>query len=185
MFPATAYAIAYNLAFEGAESFWDYPGFELWKFVNLAIFVGAGIYLHRVFGRPISEALRSRKERIRSELKRAREERDHALQQLAEVESRLQGLDAEIAAIRERSAAEAEAEEARIRTATEFELSRLRESAQKEIESAGKAAATELRRFASEQSIQLAEEFIRREIGPEDEARLMRLRADSLGGTRN
>ena len=24
---------------------WDYPGFELWKFINLAIFVGALVYI--------------------------------------------------------------------------------------------------------------------------------------------
>jgi F-type H+-transporting ATPase subunit b len=172
------------LAFEGPSIF-DYPGFEMWKFVNLGIFILAAIVLHRVFGRPVSEALRLRKERIKAELQQAREERDQALAQLAEVEARLAKLDSEIAAIRDRSVTEANAERGRIQSATEAELVKLRESAKREIETATKAASAELRRFASETSIQLAADYLRREIGPEDEARLLKLRAEGLGGRTN
>lgn len=172
-------------ALEGDFSWLNYPGFELWKFVNLALFIAGAVILHRVFGRPISEGLRARRESIKAELIRAREERDNALKQLAEVEARLSGLDAEIVTIRQRSKSEAEAERERINQATELELAKLRESARREIEGAGKAAVTELRQFASRQSLQLAEELIRREIKPEDEERLIRLRVEGLGGRTN
>jgi alkylation response protein AidB-like acyl-CoA dehydrogenase len=56
------------------------------------------------------------------------------------------------------------------------------EQAQREIESAGKAARQELREFAAGQSVQLAEEMIRRDIKPEDDARLVGLRIEELGG---
>ncbi len=173
------------LASEGDIQWWNYPGFELWKFFNLALFIAAALILHRVFGRKISEGLRTRRESIKAELIRAREERDDALKQLAEVEARLSGLDAEVEAIRQRSKSEAEAERERINQATESELAKLRESARREIEGAGKAAVTELRQFASKQSIQLAEELIRREIKPDDEERLIRLRVEGLGGRTN
>lgn len=173
------------MAFEGESSWLDYPGFELWKFFNLALFIAGVFILHRVFGRPISEGLRARRESIKAELIRARQERDEALKQLAEVEARLSNLDSEVEAIRQRSKSEAEAERERIKQATEVELAKLRESARREIEGAGKAAITELRQFASRQSVQLAEELIRREIRPEDEERLIRLRVEGLGGRTN
>lgn len=172
-------------AIEGASPWWNYPGFELWKFINLGLFVAGALILHRIFGAPIREALRARRESIKAELIRAREERDDALKQLAEVEARLSGLDAEVEAVRQRAKIEAEAESERINQATEMELTKLRESARREIEGAGKAAVTELRQFASRQSVQLAEDLIRREIKPEDDERLIRLRVDRLGGRTN
>jgi F-type H+-transporting ATPase subunit b len=170
------------LSAEGSYSWYDYPGFELWKFVNLGLFIAAALYLHHVFGKPVSEALKSRKEQIRAQLLRAQEERDAALAQLAAVEARLKGLEKEVSAIREKAEAEAKAESERIRLATEAEVAKLKESSRREIEMAGKSAAVELRRFAAQQSIRMAEEIIRRDIKPEDELRLMRLPEQSLGG---
>ena len=174
--------ILYTVAAEGSTPWWDYPGFELWKFLNLAVFLVAAWYLHRVLGRPISEALRTRKETIKRELARAREERDSALKQLEKVETRLQGLQNEVAAIRQKARAEAQAESERMRVETEAELTRLRLNAQREIEMAGKAAVTELRKFAAELSVKRAEELIRSDINTEDELRLVRAGTRSLGG---
>ena len=157
---------------------------ELWKFVNLLVFIVLALYLHRRFGRPIREALRSRGEGIKRELLRARAERDQALAKLAEVESRFASLDAEVATVRERARAEADAEQQRIRAATEEEIAKTREQAKREIENAGKAARHELRRFAAETSVRLAEEILEREIGPEDDARLTKLSVQELGRSR-
>ena len=172
------------LAFEGAP-WWNYPGFEMWKFLNLGLFIAAGLILHRVFGRPISEALRARRESIKAELIRAREERDAALKQLAETEARLAGLNSEVEEIRAKARVEAEAERERIQQATELELQKLKESARREIESAGKVAMNELRIFASKQSLHIAEDLIRRDMKPEDEDRLIRMRVEELGGSPN
>ena len=35
----------YFLLAEDAPKWWDYPGFEVWKFVNLFIFAGALVYV--------------------------------------------------------------------------------------------------------------------------------------------
>jgi len=166
----------------GDPSWWDYPGFELWKFINLAVFIVLALLFHRMLGGPVSNGLQARKEAIARALVQARQERDEALKQLAEVESRLQGLDAEVTAIRERSKAEAEAENARIQRATEAELAKLRESAKREIDAATKSATAELRRFASDESIRLAQHLITSEITAEDDARITRERAQRLGG---
>lgn len=162
----------------------NYPGLELWKFANLLVFIVCALYLHRRFGRPIREALRSRSEGIKRELERAREERDQALAKLAEVEVRFANLDGEVATVNEKAKIEAEAEKQRINSATEAEIAKIREQAKREIESAGKAARHELRRFAAQESVRLAEEMLEREMGPDDDARLTHLNLQELGRTR-
>jgi F0F1-type ATP synthase membrane subunit b/b' len=170
------------VAEEGTVRWWNYPGVEAWKFVNLVVFVLAAIYILR---RPLSDALKGRRERIREELLKAQRERDRALAELQEMEAKLSHLDAEVAAIRHQAEAEAVAERDRLSKETDAELAKLREASQREIESAGKAAKQELREFAARQSLKLAEEAIRREIRTEDDARLIGLSIDQLGGNRN
>lgn len=166
------------------ERWLNYPGLEFWKFFNLLVFIGGALYLHQRFGRPIREALRSRSEVIKRELLRAREERDRALAKLAEVDARFANLDAEIAGVRERARAEADAEKERMTAATEEEIGKVREQAKRELEAAGKAARHELRRFAAQESIRLAENILGREIGPDDDARLTSRNIQELGGSR-
>jgi F-type H+-transporting ATPase subunit b len=166
------------LAFEEPR-WWDYPGFELWKFVNLAIFIVLLVLAMRKFGVP--EKFRDRKATINTELARAQQARDAALAKLKEVEERLGRLDTEVAAIKEHSVREAAEERERIARSTETEIAKLSEQAVREIESAGKAAKKELRRYTAEQSVRLAEEIVRREMKPEDEARLIASNNEELG----
>jgi F-type H+-transporting ATPase subunit b len=169
------------LAEEGTP-WWNYPGVEAWKFFNLLVFVLAAIYILR---RPLNDALKGRRERIREELRKAEQERDRALAQLQEIEEKLSRLDDEVTTIRQHAEAEAVAERERLSTETAAELAKLREAGQREIESAGKAARQQLREFAARQSLKLAEEAIRREIRAEDDTRLIGLSVEQLGGDRN
>jgi F-type H+-transporting ATPase subunit b len=157
---------------------WNYPGLELWKFVNLFIFAAGLIYFVK---RPLSEGFKSRGEAIRRELSKAREERDQALAKLAEVQARLERLDSEVALIKDHSMAEAESERERITNETELEIQKLREQAQREIIGAGKVAMHDLKRFAAQQSVRLAEQIIRRDLKPEDDERLINLNVEQLG----
>jgi len=160
------------------KPWWDYPGLELWKFFNLFLFVVVMVYWLK---RPLSDAFRSRREGIRRELLKAREERDQALVKLAEVQARLERLDSEVASIKEHALSEAQAERERILRDTEQEIRKLQEQSQREVLSAGKVAKHELRRFAARQSVRLAEEIVRREIRSEDDARLLELNVAQLG----
>jgi F-type H+-transporting ATPase subunit b len=165
------------------ESLWwlNYPGLELWKFLNLAIFLGVAIFILR---RPLRETLVARRERIKRELLQAQRERDEALAMLAEAETLLGHLDSDVAALREQSKAEAELERQRLRVATDQELEKLRHQAQREIEMAVKVARQELRRFLAERSVQVAKESVIKEIREEDDARLIGASIAELRGSR-
>ena len=162
-----------------AAPWWNTPGLEVWKFFNLFLFVGLLVYVLR---RPLSSAMRERRENIRRELMRAEEESRAARAKLAEVEARLANLDAEVSSVREQARREAEEERERIRRSTEEEARKLREQSQRDIESAGKAARQDLRRYAAEQSVALAEQIIRKDIRPEDDARLVGRQVEEFGG---
>ena len=157
----------------------NFPGFEAWRFFNLAIFVGVLVYLLK---KPLTEAFKARREQIRGELIRAEEEKQAALAQLTSTEAKLARLEAEAQAIRQRAEQEALAEKSRITEQTEFEISKLREQANSEIERKNKLARLQLRRFSAEESIRLAEERIKREINSEKDARLVRANIQSIGG---
>lgn len=164
----------------GGETSWlNYPGWEVWRFVNLLLFVGVLFFILR---RPIGASMIARRDAIRQELMRAQEERRAALAKLEEVEARLARLDAEVETVRAQAKREAEAERENITRATAEETRRLREQARREIESAGKVARQDLRRYAAEQSVRLAEDLIRRDIGAEDDTRLMNEYIGDLGG---
>src|SRR5437773_9072462 len=136
------FAFNFLLAFEEPR-WWDYPGFELWKFVNLAVFVLVLLVILKKAN--LKEAFRTRRENIKRELARAQQERDAAIAKLKEIEERLARLDSEVVTINEKSKVEAAEERDRIAQATETEIARLSEQAQREIENAGKAATKELR----------------------------------------
>ena len=98
------------LAEGGSAPWWNKPSFEVWRWLNLLIFV---YVFYRILRRPVSEAMRARREGIRRELMRAQEERNAALAKLEEVEARLAKLDAEVATVREQSQKEAAEERER------------------------------------------------------------------------
>jgi F-type H+-transporting ATPase subunit b len=165
---------------EETPHWWDYPGFELWKFVNLAIFVAALILVLKKAN--LNGAFSNRRESIQRELQQAQQERDAALAKLKEVETRLSQLEAEVNTIREQSRREVAEERARIASGTESEIEKLSQQAQREIMNAAKTVKQDLRRYTAEQSVRLAEVIIRREIRPEDDARLVTRDIAELGG---
>ena len=161
------------------NTYFNYPGFEAWKFMNLAVFIAILVYLLK---KPLSEAFKAKRELIRAELIKAEEEKQAALAQLTATEAKLARLDAEATSIREKAAAEADAEKRRILEQTEVDINKLRAQARSEIARLSQQARLELRRFSAEESIRLAEERIKQEITPEKDARLVRTNIQSIGG---
>lgn len=161
------------------NTYFNYPGFEAWKFMNLAVFILLMIYLLR---KPLSETFKAKREAIRADLIKAEAERQAALAELTAAEAKLARLDAEAVSVREKAALEADAEKRRILEQTEADINKLRDQARNEIARLSQLARIELRRYSAEESIRLAEERIRREISPEKDARLVRDNIQSIGG---
>ena len=157
----------------------NFPGFEAWRFFNLAVFLGIMIYLLK---KPLTNAFKAKREQIRAELIKAEAEKQAALAQLTSTEAKLARLEAEAQAIRQRAEEEANAEKMRISEQTEFEINKLREQATNEIKRNNQLARLELQRFSAEESIRLAEEKIKREINAEKDARLVKANIQSIGG---
>ena len=156
----------------------NYPGLEVWKFLNLAIFTAAAIFVLR---KKINEGLLARRESIRQELLAAQTEREQALARVAEADDLLSRVDEHVGAIRKQAAQEAEAERRRLAEATTREQEKLKQQAQREIETANKLARKELREFLAGRSVELARESVRRQMRPEDDSLLMK---ENLGDLR-
>jgi F0F1-type ATP synthase membrane subunit b/b' len=161
------------------EKYLNYPGFELWKFVNLAIFVALLVYLVK---KPLTEAFKAKREAIRSELIKAEEAKQAALAQLTAAEAKLAALDAEKASLLAKAKAEAEAEKANIAHQTETEIAKIREQAESEISRLTQLTKAELRRFSAEESVRLAEEKLRGKINADNDAVLVKSGIEAIGG---
>lgn len=161
------------------NNYMNYPGFEGWKFMNLAIFVLIIIWLLK---KPLSGAFKAKREQIRAELIKAQQERDAAVKKLEDIEARLSMLDKEVVEIKEKAAADSEAEKGRIAAQTDSDIAKMREQAQNEINRAGQQARAELRKFSAEESIRLAEEMLRGKVGAETDGKLVKAGIDKLGG---
>ena len=149
----------------------NYPGLEVWKFLNLAIFTTAAIYVLR---KKINEALLARRDAIQQELLTAQSERERALARVAEAEDLLSRVDEHLGAIHKQAQREAEAERQRLTEATAREKEKLKQQAQREIETANKLARKELRQFLATRSVELARESVRRQMRPEDDTLLIK-----------
>jgi F0F1-type ATP synthase membrane subunit b/b' len=156
----------------------NYPGLEIWKFLNLAIFLAVAIYVLR---KKINEALLARRDAIQQELMAAQTEREQALARVAEADDLLSRVDEHVGAIHKQATQEAEAERKRLAEATTSEKEKLKQQAQREIESANKLARKELRQFLAARSVELARESVRRQMRPEDDTLLIK---ESIGDLR-
>ncbi|HEX6124541.1 MAG TPA: hypothetical protein VFZ23_04140 [Pyrinomonadaceae bacterium] len=161
------------------DTYLNYPGFEAWKFINLAIFVAVLVYLVK---KPLSEAFKAKRDAIRAELIRAEAEKQAALAQLTTAEAKLASLEMERASLLEKARAEAEAEKLHISEQTESEISKIREQAESEISRLAQQTRAELRRFSAEESVRLAEEKLRGKINADRDARLVKASIQEIGG---
>jgi F-type H+-transporting ATPase subunit b len=168
---------------EGFAGWWDtymnYPGFEIWKFINLAIFVSIFVYLVR---KPVSEAFKAKREMIRSELIKAEEAKKAALAKLTEIEAKLAGADSERAKILKLAKEEIELETTRLVAQAESESKKLHEQAAGEVVRIGQVARLQLRRFAVEESIRRAEEKLKAQVNPDVDAKLISSGIHAIGG---
>lgn len=103
---------------------------------------------------------RERTAAIQKGMEEARRASAEASSRLAEIESRLSRLDVEITEMRAKSEQDAQAEDERMRSATEEERRKIVENSEQEIAAAANSARRDLKQFAAELAVSLAEKKI-------------------------
>jgi F-type H+-transporting ATPase subunit b len=125
--------------------------------VNFAII---GALVGWALKKNLPTVFRARTETIRKSMDEARRASEESNRRLQEIEGRLSRLDVEIGEIRNKAEADAVAEEKRIRASAEEDGRKIIHSAEEEIEAASKAARRDLKAYAAELAVSLAEKRI-------------------------
>jgi len=141
-----------------------------WPVANFIIFIGVIYYFANT---PLKEYLASRSATIRKDLVEAAALKATATAQLATIEQKLQALPGELNTLRSRGAEDIKSEEARIAAAAAADRERLLEQTRREIELQVRLAKKEILEHAADLSVQLATERIKKDVTPEDQARLV------------
>lgn len=170
--PASGFTKFYN-------DYLNIPGFEVWKFINLAIFVAIMVKILRI---PLSDAFKAKREQIRAELIKAEQEKQDALTKLTAAEGKLAQLETEKASILEKAKNEADFEKKRLAEQTKADIVRLRQQADAELARIAGQSRASLRRFSAEESIRLAEARLRASIDDSSDSRLIKAGISEIGG---
>jgi F-type H+-transporting ATPase subunit b len=161
------------------NDWFNIPGFEAWKFLNLAIFIAVMTYLLK---KPLSNAFKAKREEIRAELIKAEEEKQAALARLTSAEGKLAQLETEKENILQKAKDEAAFEKKRLADQTKADVERLRQQTEAELARAANQTRAELRRFSAVESIRLAEEKLRKQIDGKTDAKLVKSSIAEIGG---
>jgi len=135
-----------------------------WEWANFVVLAGALGYLAGKHGGPFFAA---RSGKIRQDITDAAALRKAAETRAAEIERRLANLESDIAALRDQAGNEAQADAERIARETAAESAKIQAGAEQEIASSARAARTELRRYAAQLAVELAERQIRARMTPD------------------
>jgi len=144
---------------------------EGWKWANFAVLVAGLGYLAARHGGPFFAA---RSLQIRAELDDAELVRKEAQQRADAVSRRIANLESEIAALRQQSKAEADAEAERMAQHTAAEIAKIRAQLTAEIAAAGKAARMDLKRYSAHLAVGLAEQKVRARMNEQSQEALVR-----------
>lgn len=144
---------------------------QIYLWINFLLIVAAFWYLSK---NQLGPFLRSRGEAIREDMRLSSQALQDASARLAAVEQKLERLDQEIASLRSSALQEAAAERARIEVLAKADAGKIAQAAEQEIAAASKLARQELRAYAAELAVGLAEKRIQESISAEAERGIFR-----------
>ena len=143
---------------------------QVWKWANFGILA---IGLGYLIGKSMPAVFKSRTEEIQTGISEAQKVKQDAERRSAEMDARLASLGADIEKFRTQSAVEMEQEGDRIRKETAAQMKKIEEQAAVEIETAGKTARRQLKEYAGQLALGLAEERLRSRMDSATEASLV------------
>lgn len=153
-------------------------GQAYWVSVTLNFAIVAGLIWLLLKSR-LPQAFRERTRAIQQNIEESRKASEEANRRLSDIEGRLARIDAEITDLRSTADREAAAEEERIRAAAEEDKQKVIRTAEQEIAAAARAARGELKAYAAELAVTLAEKRI--EVDAAADKALVRTFTDQLG----
>lgn len=156
------------------------PG-EIWTVLNFLILVGVLGYL---IAKNLGPMLAQRSQHIEEGLAAGEKAKAAAQARAAAVQAQLSNLGSEIEKLRASAVEDRGREAERIKRETESELARIQQHAAQEIESAGKVATLEVRRYAARLAIELAEQKLRARMSTDVQASLIQNFIGDIAGNR-
>jgi len=175
------YGLAAARAGEAAEQGKSKGHAALFRWINLFLLVGGLAFLLR---KPLGQFFAQRSASIRRSLEEGRKALEASEAQLRAVEEKLQRLEEELAAFRNSAARDMEAECERLRQATAGDAAKILQTARAQMETATKAAKLELRLYAAQQAVELAQQLIRERLDDASRRRLVEQFLAKLDATR-
>jgi F0F1-type ATP synthase membrane subunit b/b' len=163
------FAAAPVLAQEGS-SITDSTSGWAFRWINFALLVAILVYGFAKAG----PKFRKNSEEISRKIAEGTRAREAAEQQRREVRTKMAGIDAEVATMREDAQRGAAAEAERIRALAKSEVEMIERAAQAEIAAAERASRLELRTTAARLAVERAEAMLRQQLTPRDESTLFR-----------
>jgi F-type H+-transporting ATPase subunit b len=146
------------------------PGKLGLQLLNFAVLL---FVLVKFGGGAINKMLAARHHQLKGDLASAAELRAAAEAKLAVQEQRLARLENELASLRENITAEAEAEKQRLIAAADVRARRIAEETSFLVEQQIREAEVKLRRESAEVALGIAEDILRRVVGPADQERFL------------
>ncbi len=172
------------------SQWWSRHSADIWQVVLWINFLALIYVLYRFMPRVMalmgmenwswSGWWRQRGDEIRRGLAGAQTAHDEAERKWADARRRLDGLEAELEALRREAEAEAAAEHARLKEESRAEAERIAAQSRREIEAAGKLARQQLHDYAAALALEAAEQSLRSRLSPELDAALVRAGIASL-----
>lgn len=161
----------------GEEQEHGSAGLLIGQVINFVVLFGGLAYLLR---KPLQAYLTQKVEEVTSLLENSEKEKQEARQRLEQTRDRLQSLASEAQKIKDDARNEALREKERLLQEAAFEAERLRKLATEEIYSLAQASRRELKAYAIELSVALAEQRIKERMNPDLHRKVINRAIDSL-----
>jgi F-type H+-transporting ATPase subunit b len=144
---------------------------EVLHWTNFVLLLGGIIFLLKKLLVPF---LLERGRAIRQDMERSSQAIAESGRRLGAIEEKLKGLDQELALLRQAALQEVAAEKTRIEELAAADANKIVAAAEQEIEAAVKAARQDLKAYAAELAVNVAEKKIRESLTPNAEQQLLR-----------
>lgn len=163
-------ALGKKIGLDAKTSYWVFTG------INFAVVVIAVLWLMKS---KVMVGMRNRTTQIRSAMETAKKASEDANARLAAIEGRLAKLDSEVAGLKSQAEADFMSEEQRIRKQAEDDAARVVQVAEQEIATAAKLARRDLKVFAADLAVDLAEKRIN--VDRDTDERIVQTFVNQLG----